>query len=137
MRILGFDVLYLNPVEDDALIRLGKEQGRTLLTRDTRLVQRRGVGEYLLIVSNDSMEQLQEVIRVYRPAPEKMLSRCIRCNVPLVPADKKQVQDNVPEYIYHRESAFGRCPACRRIFWQGTHSQHMAGTCRELIRKAI
>ncbi len=133
LRILGVDVLYLNPVEDRELLRLSRRDKRILLTRDTRLVQRRGVGEYLLLRDNDPMAQLKAVIRVYPPEPNRILTRCLRCNTPLTPSEKSDVRDEVPEYIYHTVSQFARCRSCDRVYWEGSHCQHMVETCRRLM----
>lgn len=133
MRILGYDVLYENPVEDGALLFLAQKEHRILLTQDTRLVRRRGTGEHLLLHENDPMEQLKEVVRIYPPVSRRMLSRCVVCNAPLVSARKTDVQDEVPEYVYQTESRFGRCQSCLRVFWGGTHARHMAETCRDLM----
>ncbi len=133
LRILGFDVLYLNPVDDKELIRLSRRDKRILLTRDTRLVQRRNLGEHLLIRENDPMAQLASVIGVYPPAPERILTRCIRCNVLLTASEKRDVRDEVPEHIYHTVSRFARCRQCDRVYWEGSHCQHMVKTCQRLI----
>jgi uncharacterized protein with PIN domain len=135
MRILGYDVLYLNPVEDSDLIGVSRRESRILLTRDTRLIKRRGVEDYLLIQDNDPMKQLKEVIRVYPPERGRMLNRCIRCNTPLVDAVKKEIRNEIPDYIYHSQARFGRCPDCGRVFWQGSHYHHMLKVCREVTDK--
>jgi uncharacterized protein with PIN domain len=128
MRVLGYDVLYLNPVTDGELIQISQQEQRVLLTRDTRLVQRRGVGEYLLLTKNAPMEQLAEVLDVYPPPPGKAFSRCILCNASLISVSKREVKDEVPEYVYLNESKFGRCESCGRIYWQGTHYRRMVRT---------
>ena len=134
MRVLGYDVWYKNPVDDETLLALVREWHRVLITRDTRLVRRRGVGEHMLIRANDPMDQMMEVIRVYPPDPEHVLSRCVRCNIRLVSAEKKDLKDHVPEYIYLTESMFGRCLKCGRVYWRGTHYRHMVSTLTERMK---
>jgi hypothetical protein len=133
MRIFGYDVWYQDPVDDPMLIRMANEEKRVLLTRDTRLIRRRGIGEHLLIQENDPMKQLEEVIRVYPPHPGRILTRCIRCNTVLNPVDKGEVRNYVPDYVFQTETKFGRCPECCRVFWKGTHYTHMVNTCRHMI----
>ncbi len=133
LRILGVDVLYRNPVDDGELIRLCRRDNRILLTRDTRLVLRRGVGEHLLLRENDPMAQLAAVIRIYPPAADRVLTRCIRCNTLLTACKKTEVRDEVPEYIYHGVSDFARCRQCDRVYWEGSHCRRMIETCRQLI----
>ena len=42
LRLLGFDVLYYPDIEDREVIKISREQNRTILTRDTRMLQCRG-----------------------------------------------------------------------------------------------
>ena len=137
MRILGYDVHYENPVDDPALIDIANKEDRILLTRDTRLVKRKGVGKYLLIQNNDPLEQLVEVHHFYPAKMDRALTRCIRCNTSLIAVDKEEVREQVPEYTYLAESEFGCCPSCRRVYWKGTHYRHMIATCRARIEKTI
>jgi len=134
MRVLGFDVLYLNPVEDGELVEVARREERVLLTRDTRLVQRRGMGEYLLITCNDPSAQLREVIGVYPIPRERILSRCILCNQSLMPISRENARPWIPDYVYLAESKFGRCSRCQRIYWQGSHYRNMVRTCRSLLQ---
>lgn len=40
LRILGVEVLYPTSVDDDEIIKLAKEKGKTILTMDEELCQR-------------------------------------------------------------------------------------------------
>ncbi len=134
MRVLGFDVLYLNPVEDGRLIEISRREGRVLLTRDTRLVRRRGVAEYLLVTCNDPPAQLEEVIRAYPVFRERILSRCILCNRSLTPISREDARPFVPDYVYLAESKFGRCLSCQRVYWKGSHYRNMVRSCSSLLQ---
>jgi len=46
---------------------------------------------------------------------------CLECNQPLVARTREQVKDLVPPYVFKTQSQFMECPACYRIYWQGTH----------------
>lgn len=131
LRVLGYDVLYLNPVEDSDLIGIARRTSRILLTRDTRLVKRRGVPDFFLVAKNDPREQLAQVIRRYPRRSGRFLSRCICCNTPLEELVKEAIESEVPDYIYHSETHFGRCPDCRRVFWRGSHYRNMLKRCLE------
>ncbi|MDX1763153.1 MAG: Mut7-C RNAse domain-containing protein [bacterium] len=131
LRVLGWDVLYFNPVEDRELIEIARRTSRIVLTRDTRLVKRRNAAPYLLVARNDPREQVAEVIRRYPPDRERFLSRCLLCNTPLMGALKREVENEVPDYVYHRETLYGRCPECRRVFWRGSHYGNMLERCLE------
>src|SRR5208283_3454313 len=62
LRILGFDTLYFRAIDDNELIKIACRQERVLLTRNTGIARRRQVQTLLLIHSNDTFEQLNEVI---------------------------------------------------------------------------
>lgn len=126
LRILGFDVLYDPSWGDNEIIRMSLEQGRMILTRDTRLAARPVASNHLLIEQDRVSAQVRELLRRLRiAAPPGFLSRCSRCNHLLVPAAKKDIRDLVPEHIYSTKSAFLVCEACGNIYWRGTHVRRM------------
>ena len=61
------------------------------------------------------------------------LSRCIRCNAPLVDASRDEVKREVPEYVFLAHDTFRRCPSCGRIYWPGTHVNRMEERITELF----
>ncbi|MCL5961572.1 MAG: Mut7-C RNAse domain-containing protein [Chloroflexi bacterium] len=125
LRILGYDTLYSAEMDDASLARLARQEGRILLTRDTRLVQRRGL-TYLLVESDIVEEQLRQVVGELRlDVEEAVFSRCPSCNTPLETTDKPSVAGLVPPYVYATQGQFKRCPRCRRLFWRGTHWDRM------------
>ena len=62
LRFLGYDTLYYPDIPDHELVRIAREQDRFILTRDSRLIKRKGLKDYVLISSNDSLQQLLELI---------------------------------------------------------------------------
>ena len=89
LRILGFDTIYFRAIDDNELIKIARQQERTLLTRDTGIARRPsiklkgGTGEsanrskvgpdVILIHSNSTLEQLKEVL--YRLFPDSPILR--------------------------------------------------------------
>ena len=122
LRLLGFDVLYYRDADDLELMRIARAEGRTILTRDTRLDRRMGSGASVLISSDHLREQLlqmRDLLDFGFAAPQ---GRCDVCNGLLEEvADRCEVRDLVPEHVYRSSPAFFRCPSCGRIYWQGTH----------------
>lgn len=125
LRLLGYDAAYENDAEDVYLARRARAEGRVLLTRDHALAARRGL-ETLLITSEKLDEQIEQVREALGPPPEPVLSRCNRCNVPLQDVSPEDVADQVPPYVLRTQDAFRRCPECGRIYWAGTHLEHMS-----------
>ena len=127
LRVLGLDVVYDPSLDDAALVRRAVAEQRTILTRDTRLVQRRLARNHLLIRSTSLAEQLHQVCRQFglRPDPRQMLRRCLRCNQELADLSREQAQGNVPPYVFRTQQRFRSCPACGRIYWRATHVSRM------------
>jgi uncharacterized protein with PIN domain len=132
LRILGYDAEYF-PGEDDDLLRRARREGRVLLTRDTRLLQRRPLPPHLFIESDHVMEQLRQVVAALALNPASPPAhRCACCNAVLEPRDKVQVAGLVPEFVWSHYRAFWACPGCRRIYWAGTHRRRMDEVIRAL-----
>ena len=126
LRLLGFDVLFDRAFIDNEIIRLSLEQHRIILTRDTGLAERPLAANHLFIQSDHVKDQLKQVFAAFQiteePAP---LTRCSLCNEPLIPLDKQEARDLVPQYVYERNDSFLRCGKCGRVYWKGTHVRRM------------
>ena len=124
LRLLGHDTLYERDITDDALLIIARREGRIILTRDTRLIQRRAAkGQALLIVSNDTAGQLKEVMEHFS-LKAMDTPRCSLCNGLLVQVmDKRSLKDLVPEYVFLHQGkeGFFRCSECGHLYWEGSH----------------
>jgi uncharacterized protein with PIN domain/sulfur carrier protein ThiS len=120
LRLAGFDTV---EVADDAdLARRANEESRIALTRDRELLKRRIVGAGRWIRHTDPDGQLVEVLRHFELADEVApFTRCLRCNDRLEPVAKARVLDRVPPGIPPLFDDFHQCPACRRVYWRGSH----------------
>jgi uncharacterized protein with PIN domain len=132
LRILGYDAAYF-PGEDDDLLRQARGEGRILLTRDTRLLRRRGLPAHVFIESDHVTDQLRQVVGALRLDPESPPERrCVRCNVILESRPKAEILGLVPEFVWSHHETFWGCPRCRRIYWAGTHRRRMEEAIRAL-----
>ncbi len=111
LRILGFDAAYEPHVADQVLVLRARADGRTLLTRDRRL-----------------------------HASEPRVTRCTRCNVPLlrleegeVPAGGAALRFEIPDAARERGTPVSHCPICGRVYWEGSHTRRM----REAVARAL
>ncbi len=134
LRLLGFDTIYNPDTSDTKLIRTAKEQERVILTRDTRLVRIKGIRDYLLIRTNDSFQQLLEVIHSLKLKDFHLLSRCVSCNGQLLRVlDKTAVRDAVPDFVFLNFHIFLRCKNCGKIYWEGTHPKMFRDKLAEVL----
>ena len=134
LRLLGFDTSYETDIEDNRLVRLARQEGRLILTRDTRLAGRLREGEGLLVTDDLVKDQLKQVLDFLKMPPSSfaLLSRCAVCNEVLRETGKDEVRDRVPEFVLCREKIFRRCPSCGRVYWPGTHARRIAQTLKSL-----
>ncbi|MBN1834209.1 MAG: Mut7-C ubiquitin/RNAse domain-containing protein [Spirochaetales bacterium] len=126
LRMLGFDSLYSNRMDDRSLAEIAGHEKRILLTRDRELLKRSLVSHGYYVRSPNPLEQLAEVVRRFDLARQvRPFTLCLRCNEPLVAVSKTEVLDKVPEHVARSYHRFRRCPLCGRIYWPGTHWESM------------
>jgi len=134
LRMLGFDTRYIPDADDDELVRVAVREDRYLLTRDRRLCDRRMVRKRCVFVDwGDTKSQVAQVLRALDlyVDPGNLFTRCAVCNGEIVPLAKVDVEGRVPPYVYQTQSEFGQCTGCHRIYWRGTHIQHVMEALEE------
>ncbi len=130
LRILGFDTLFINPIEDGDLVEIARREQRIVLTKDTHIAERRpvtsGQVRVVLVEGDRVLDQLRFLAgKLELRGPFNAFSRCLRCNVELEPVDRSLVRDRVPPYVYRTQQRYMTCPRCGKIYWPGTHWQRM------------
>ena len=135
LRILGHDVVYFRRIEDADLVNLAAREGRVLLTRDTRLVQRKAARRALLIRSHLLEDQIREMVSWNREAllAPRLCRRCLECNEPTVAVEKAELKGRVPAYVFETQARFRSCPSCGRIYWRATHVRDMLRRLRRSL----
>ena len=135
LRIAGFDVLYSNRFSDDELVALSRQEGRILLSRDTRLLVRKAVQHFIFLEGESIQSQLRQVFEVARIAglPE-VLTRCLSCNDVLVEITRESARERVPPFVFATQPSFKSCPRCAKVYWAGTHRQSVLRTIEKLIK---
>ena len=140
LRVMGYDTLFINPIDDEGLIRIALKEKRVILTKDTQIMLRRvvtsGKLQVILIESDDHKGQLRQVAQTMKLDQERQFTRCLECNEPLVRRSKEDVRDLVPPYVFQTQSQYFQCPACDRIYWRGTHWQRMKRELETLLEGA-
>jgi len=121
LRLLGFDTLYYPDIKDTDLMKLAVQEDRCLLTRDTHFLNIRNFRNFLMVHSDDPIEQVTEVLSSFN-LNEFKRGRCARCNGVLDQvSSKEEVRNMVPEYVFLHCHSFLRCVACKSVYWEGTH----------------
>uniref|UniRef100_I2PX94 Twitching motility protein PilT n=1 Tax=Desulfovibrio sp. U5L TaxID=596152 RepID=I2PX94_9BACT len=133
LRTLGFDAAYDRNIEDADLAEQAAREGRVVLSRDRDCLKRSAIVHGRVIRANEPREQLQDVLAAYGLAPPyAAFSRCTRCNTPLVPVDKAAVLPLLLPKTRRYFEEFHQCPDCGRVYWPGSHHEHMADWIRGL-----
>jgi uncharacterized protein with PIN domain len=134
LRAAGFDASWEADIDDWELVRRARREGRTLLTSDTGILRvgivRDGEVPALLIPHGlKKKEQLALVLRQFNLRPGE--PRCMACGGPLVEVPKDQVRDQAPPRTFSWLNQFYQCSRCGKLFWEGTHWQHIGATLRQ------
>jgi uncharacterized protein with PIN domain len=132
--MLGFDCLYRSDYEDEELAETAQREGRILLSRDRRLLMRKAVTYGYCLRSLDSLEQLTEVIQRFELTTHiQPFHRCLRCNHPLEPVAKEAILDRLEPLTRLYFDEFQICPACKQIYWKGSHYEKMEKLIEQLL----
>jgi len=139
LRMMGYDTVFFEGSNDSHMVAKALAEDRVILTRDTEIMKRRlvtsGRLKAILITSNQPGPQIQQVINTlnldcqFRP-----FTLCLECNQPLAEKTKDQVKDRVPPHVFRTQSQYMECPACHRIYWQGTHWESMTRRLEKLCK---
>jgi uncharacterized protein with PIN domain len=134
LRMLGFDTIYFQSDDTHQLFHLAREEERTILTRNTKLLPKRPEDRVITITEDKPSLQIKELIQKRHISVEKdnLFSRCLLCNVILDDITREEAEGKVPDFIFHQQKEFYQCPQCGRIYWPGTHHKNMEIKLKEL-----
>ena len=131
LRILGFDTR-IAPLRERSQIQSLLCQGMIPVTRTEKW---RGIEGLVFIQNNDPFEQLKELISslALRPDHLRPFTRCSGCNSELARIPKNEAFGGVPDFIYETVRDFRQCPRCRKVYWPGSHKDHMLEKLEEVL----
>jgi uncharacterized protein with PIN domain len=127
LRLLGYDTTYSKDVKDDDLLAQSKAEGRVVLTRDRRVAARAAACVFVGPGTLD--DELAAVFSAISAVPpeEPPAVRCTLCNALLEAVEASALPPGaVPPRVVELGLDLWRCPACRRLYWRGSHVDSMA-----------
>lgn len=135
LRMLGYDTAYYRGEEAYPLIKLAREEDRVILTRNAKLFPKRPEDHIIRVTEVKPSLQLRELLqkKVISLKERAPFSRCLLCNFPLEEISREEAEGKVPDFIFYQQKTFSRCPQCLRIYWQGSHQDHMLTKVDELL----
>lgn len=127
LRMLGYDTIYYRGEDTHQLIQRAREDGRAILTRNTKLIQKRPEDRIIRLKEDHPLLQLMELVQKEHISLNRknLFSRCLLCNVLVVEIPREEAEGKVPDFIFYQQKTFYRCPQCKRIYWQGSHQENM------------
>ncbi|MCD6391500.1 MAG: Mut7-C RNAse domain-containing protein [Dehalococcoidia bacterium] len=137
LRLMGYDTLLFRQKDDSRMINTALNEDRVILTKDAQFMKRRlvtnGTLKAILVKQDDPVVQIQEVVKLLNlNCHFKPFSLCLECNRALQPRSKEEMEHLVPPRVYETQTLYMECPACHRIYWQGTHWQAMVRKLQDL-----
>lgn len=127
LRAAGYDtVLARQGHQDSVLLRQCHEEGRYFLTQDRLVREHRAARGVALILPQGGLDELAAILgeRFQLDWLNRAFTRCLVDNTPLVAADAEAVA-RVPADARRPGEPLAICPACGRVYWQGSHFKRM------------
>lgn len=134
LRMLGFDTLYRNNLDDPEIIDIALKEHRIILTRDKQLLKNGKVTHGYYVRSENPLVQIREVIGRFDLKHSAIpFSRCIECNGELEKITFIEAEPFLEEGTKENFDQFYRCKNCRRIYWEGSHYDRMVKLVEGLV----
>lgn len=136
LRLLGFDAVWRNDLEDGTIIDLAAADRRVILTRDRGILRHGSVTHGYWVRATDPVEQVEEVVRALDLGGSlRPYSRCMVCNGRVSAVDRFDAARDVPLQVFLVYRDFSRCDDCGKVYWSGSH-QHRLEQVIERARAA-
>ncbi|MBN2610621.1 MAG: hypothetical protein JXB00_03615 [Bacteroidales bacterium] len=133
LRILGFDSLYRNNLDDNEIIEISLTDKRIILTRDKGLLNNKLVTHGYFINNQKPPVQLEEVLERFDLRGRiKPFTICPLCNGAIREIAKENILSRLqPLTIKHFEKFF-KCENCGHIYWEGSHFEKITAWIKGL-----
>jgi uncharacterized protein len=126
LRMCGFDAAFSTNADDAALVAQARDENRTLLSKDRRLLQHPQLTRKHLVQGSDPRVQVKEVFERFDLYGAILpFTRCIECNTPLCRVEKGAVRHRLPPKVELTFEEFQICNVCDRVYWKGSHYTRM------------
>ena len=138
LRMLGFDTLLADRLDDGEIAGIAAGERRILLSRDRELLKHRVITHGCYVHATKPRRQLEEIVaRLDLLAAMTPFTRCMTCNAELADVDKDSIADRLPPGTLEYYDSFSRCPGCERVYWPGSHHRRMRALIDALRRDGL
>ena len=137
LLILGFDTVYFSENDAAAFIKKAGQEGRVILSRNTKLKNSSVYPDFLFITDDQPSDQLRQVVYYFgiHCEGDRLFTRCIHCNQRLLAVHPEEIKNKIPPYILSIHPNFFLCPQCKKVYWSGTHLKKMEEILRKILGK--
>lgn len=136
LRLLGLDVDYFNAYEDSDLVRISKNEGRILLTRDRALLKHGDLTHGYWVRSIHAQHQAVEVLRRFDLSSQvSPFTRCPLCNGLLARIAKTEALDRIPPKTAGWLDDYFECTDCKKLYWHGTHVERLHDLVAQILNE--
>jgi len=127
LRMCGFDAIYSNKYTDHNIAELAEKEDRIVLTRDRRLLRQRIIIHGYWLRSIDPDQQIYEVLKRFDLfSIVKPFNICLECNGLIKPVEKDEILNQLEPKTIQYFDEFYQCQNCKKIYWKGSHYEHMS-----------
>lgn len=133
LRMLGFDAIYRNDLDDRKIITIAESEKRIVLSRNAQLIKNIHSNNSYKLQSQHPKDQLNEIIHNFNLHQHfKPFTRCMACNGVIHPVEKEIIWKNLPHRTLSCFTEFYQCQNCKKLYWKGSHYDKMAKKIKEL-----
>ena len=137
LRMLGFDTLLDDTLDDGQIAEISANERRIVLSRDRELLKHGLITHGCYVRAIRPRHQLEEIVkRLDLLAAIAPFTRCMTCNAELTDVDKSDIADRLPPGTLEYYDSFRRCPGCGNVYWPGSHHGRMR-TLIEALRQGV
>jgi uncharacterized protein len=139
LRAAGYEAEWTEESAADELLRKARAGGSTLLTTDSRMLER-------TVIRNGSVPVQWLPSDLPRIAQLKMLMRdlglkpraprCMSCGGELRAVPKGDVADRIPPRTARWKDEYYVCAGCGQLFWEGTHWERITRQLADLTTRS-
>ena len=127
LRAAGYDTeVCESTVTDRSVLEHAMNDNRLLITRDQKLMELRNAENNVLCLNCNDIESCVKELgkRIQLNWLLDPFSRCMQCNAPLVEAGADKLA-LVPDESRKLAHPLLYCPACNKVYWEGSHVDRM------------
>ena len=135
LRAAGYEAEWLDSGGPDQLLRRARADGWTLLTTDSRLMERAAIRDGSVPAQwiPSDLSRTAQLQMLMRDLSLKVRDpRCMTCGGELRAVRKEDVAVRIPPKTAKWKDEYYVCSGCDGLFWQGTHWQRIARRLDEI-----